>query len=105
VASLLSLGFTLSVTLCADTNQVGSRVAINPDGVLVIDGQKVFPIGFTMPPPPEGKAPNGQEAIAELSDAGATFLRTGAMGGPWDEATIEREQNRRKGGFHQIVLG
>jgi hypothetical protein len=54
-------------------------VICNADGVLLIDGKKVFPIGFTMPPPPDGTAPNGKNAIEELRDAGATFLRTGAQ--------------------------
>jgi hypothetical protein len=60
--------------------------------VLVIDGQKVFPIGFTMPPPPDGKTPNGKNAIRELNDAGATFLRTGVMGGPWNDEAIAQEK-------------
>jgi hypothetical protein len=36
-----------------------SQVTINTDNVLVIDGRKVFPIGFTMPPAPDGKTPDG----------------------------------------------
>ncbi len=68
---------------------LASRAIINQDKVLVIDGQKVFPIGFTMPPPPDGKTPDGKNAIAELASAGATFLRTG---GPWTPETIAREQ-------------
>jgi hypothetical protein len=69
-----------------------SRATINSDLVLVIDGRKVFPIGFTMPPPPDGRTPAGKNAIEELADAGATFLRTGAQVGDWDEATMQREQ-------------
>jgi hypothetical protein len=78
----------------------GSKVSINADGVLVIDGRKIFPIGFTMPPPPDGKTPAGRDAIGELRSAGANFLRTGVMGGDmrhggagtaWDEAGIELE--------------
>ncbi len=69
-----------------------SRVSINADHALVINGRKVFPIGFTLPPPPAGRTPEGRDAFAELAAAGATFLRTGVMGGPWDEAAIEREQ-------------
>jgi hypothetical protein len=45
-----------------------------------------------MPPPPDSTAPNGKNAISELKDAGATFLRTGVMGGPWNDAAIEKEQ-------------
>ena len=55
-----------------------SRVTINPDRVLMINGQKVFPIGFTTPPPPDGKTSEGKIGIGELAAAGATFLRTGA---------------------------
>jgi hypothetical protein len=69
-----------------------SHVTINADHVLVIDGKKVFPIGFTMPPPPSGKAPNGKNGIEELHDAGATFLRTGVMGGPWNDEAIAKEK-------------
>jgi hypothetical protein len=76
-----------AISACA-----ASHVSINSDQVLVIDGKKVFPIGFTMPPPPDGKAPNGKNAIEELHDAGATFLRTGVMGGPWNDAAIAREK-------------
>jgi hypothetical protein len=70
----------------------GSRVTINPDRVLVIDGTPVFPIGFTLPPPPGALTPDGQEGLAELRAAGATFLRTGVMGGPWDDRAIDQEQ-------------
>jgi len=69
-----------------------SRVSINSDQVLVVNGQKVFPIGFTTPPPPDGKTPAGKNAIAELAAAGATFLRTGAPETGWNDATWQREQ-------------
>src|SRR5438128_500355 len=67
----------------------GNKVTINSDLVLVVNGEKVFPIGFTMPPPPDGKTPEGKNAIQELGEAGATFLRTG---GRWTEENLEREQ-------------
>ena len=80
--------------------QGGSHVTINEDMVLVIGGKKVFPIGFTMPPPPDALAPNGKDGIAELSDAGATFLRTGVMGKAWmafnqtsQDAQVSRLEN------------
>lgn len=68
-----------------------AAVTIDTNGVLVVDGKKVFPIGFTRPPPPDGKAPNGKNGIQELRDAGATFLRTGAAGKPWDNETLAEE--------------
>src|SRR4051794_10560495 len=70
----------------------GSKVSIDPHRVLVIDGKKVFPVGFTMPPPPDGKTPAGKSALQELRDAGANFLRTGLMGTPWNDAAFEAEQ-------------
>ena len=71
--------------------EAASHVTINSEHVLVIDGKKVFPIGFTMPPPADGKTPSGKNGIEELHDAGATFLRTGAQGGPWTDETIANE--------------
>lgn len=82
----------VSVDVAGTPSHRGSHVTINRDMALVIDGKPVFPIGFTMPPPPEGKAPNGRNGIEELADAGATFLRTGAQGGAWDDAVLDREQ-------------
>jgi hypothetical protein len=69
-----------------------SRVVVDADRVLVVDGKKTFPIGFTMPPLPDGKTPSGGNAIEELHNAGANFLRTGVMGTAWNDAAIELEQ-------------
>jgi hypothetical protein len=85
VAFLLALGGV-------QTAGAASHASINSDLVLVIDGKKVFPIGFTLPPPPDGVTPQGRNGIEELAAAGATFMRTGAQGGDWDAAMIEREQ-------------
>src|SRR5947199_6970601 len=68
---------------------LANKAVINSDLVLEIDGKKIFPIGFTLPPPPDGKTPEGKSGIGELAAAGATFLRTG---GPWSEAAIQRER-------------
>src|SRR3990172_819599 len=73
-------------------DQQGTRVTINEDHVLVLNGEKVFPIGFTMPPPFDGQTPEGKPALRELADAGGTFMRTGTSGGDWTPATLEREQ-------------
>ena len=72
----------------------GAKVVINADNVLEIGGKKTFLIGFIMPPPADGKTPDGRNAIDELHDAGATFLRTGIMGpqSKWDDAAFAREK-------------
>src|SRR5678815_1000114 len=74
---------------CADAP---AHSAIDSHGVLILDGKKIFPIGFTMPPPPDGRTPEGKDAIAELREAGANFLRTGPMGTAWNNDALELEQ-------------
>lgn len=69
----------------------GNIVTINSDNVLVLNGQKVFPVGFTLGPPPGAKSPSGKDGLQELADAGGTFIRTGAYGANWSEAVIARE--------------
>jgi hypothetical protein len=74
-------------------NTAPSRVTIDSDTILSIDGRKVFPIGFTMAPPPGAKSPRGVEGLRELREAGALMLRSGPMGKEkWDEAGIARER-------------
>ena len=46
-------------------------------GALVVGGRKLFPIVLSNGPPLGAKAPNGKDALAELSAGGANFLRVG----------------------------
>src|SRR6266699_3177967 len=71
-----------------------TKVVINSDRVLEINGKKVFHIGFDLPPLPDAKAHNGRNGIEELRDAGATFLQTGPPGKQWwtNEASLALEQ-------------
>ena len=78
----------ISLLIFCSLNVEASKAVLDTNKVLVIDGRRVFPIGFTMPPPVNGKAPNGKNAIKELADAGATFLRCGPMGTDWDEDAL-----------------
>jgi len=57
--------------------------------VLVIDGQKVFPVNVSEPPPVDGKTTDGVPALQELKDGGVTFLRVGRE--RWDPATIDAD--------------
>src|SRR5277367_4754682 len=83
---LITLLFSL-LDLAAHAN----KAIINPDGILEVDGKKIFVIGFTAAPPPDGRTPAGKEAFAELADAGATFVRAGPEQ-PWTEAHFEQER-------------
>src|ERR1035441_5050993 len=85
------LWFTAVLSLLAALTVQANKAILNADGVLEIDGQKVFVIGFTAGPPPGGQAPNGKDAFAELADAGATFMRAGPEQ-PWSEARFELER-------------
>jgi hypothetical protein len=87
----LCLGFTAALSLLAAVTAQANKAILNADSVLEIDGKKIFVIGFNAAPPPDGKAPNGKDAFAELADAGATFVRAGPEQ-PWSEARFEQER-------------
>ena len=70
-----------------------SRITVDQDNILAVNGRKVFPIGFTFAPLPGAKSPRGVEGLRELRDAGALMLRSGPSGnGRWDDAYLERER-------------
>jgi hypothetical protein len=65
-------------------------VTIDPaTGCLVIDGRKVFPIGLSEAPPLGGKTPDGKDAWAEVSSAGANFVRSGLR--DWNLQQIDNQ--------------
>ncbi|MBM3499120.1 MAG: hypothetical protein FJX74_10670 [Armatimonadetes bacterium] len=80
------------VAWVAASAALGAPVTIDADHVTAIAGEPVFPIGFTLGPPPDGKTPEGKDGLQELADAGATFLRTGPSGETWTDRTLEAEQ-------------
>jgi hypothetical protein len=52
------------------------KVTVDANGVLAIDGRKIFPIGLSEPPP-IGATYLGNPALRELARNGVTFVRTG----------------------------
>jgi hypothetical protein len=66
-----------------------TAVTIDPTGVLVIGGQKVFPLGLSLPPPVGGKTPDGKDAWKEIRDGGASFVRTGRA--DWNANQIDAQ--------------
>ena len=67
-----------------------SRVTIDrATGSLRIEGQKVFPLGLSNPPPLGGTTPAGKDALQELADGGATFIRTGR--GNWSSGQLDEQ--------------
>lgn len=59
------------------------RVRIGDAGQFLIDGKDVFPIGFTTGPPTGSKAPNGNNAFAELAKNGFVFFQWLSRQQPW----------------------
>jgi hypothetical protein len=90
-AVLVLTGASVAV---AEEHAGPNKVVINSDLVLEINGRKTFVIGFTLPPPPDSKAPNGRPAYEEIREGGGNFFRTGPMGAEskWDDAWIASEQ-------------
>src|SRR5256885_17140490 len=62
----------------------GTKVTLDENGVIQIDGKKTFVFSFSLPPPPDGKTPEGKDAFAELKDAGVNFMRIRPASGPQD---------------------
>lgn len=67
-----------------------SKITLDPSGVLVVDGKKVFPITLTIIPGPDAKAPDGRHAYEKFADDGAMFMRTGKP--DWNAETIAFEK-------------
>ena len=71
--------------------QTGSVVTVNADRALVINGRKVFPIGFSPGPPTYGTTPSGKDALQELRDAGGLLHRM-VQTSNWDDQMISNQQ-------------
>src|SRR5437870_4533668 len=74
---------SVAMTAAAAT---AAKVTFDENGVLQIDGRKQFVISFGMPPPADGKTPEGTDAFAELRDAGTNFARIAPQKWPTEEA-------------------
>jgi hypothetical protein len=86
--------YALLLMLCAVPGVArASNITLNDDGVLLVDGKKVFPIAFTMPPQPGATTPDGKDGLQELRDAGGSFMRTGPGGDKkWDDEWVAHEK-------------
>ncbi len=90
--------FAYTAVSAAQPNTSPSKVEVTPEHVLSINGKKIFTIGFTVPPAPDARVPNGKLALEEFRDAGAVFIRTGPMrnaegaASGWNDEWIARER-------------
>lgn len=90
-AGVLALTLALGLARTAP-GQTGSVVTVNADRVLVINGQKVFPIGFSPGPPNRSTTPWGKDALQEFREAGALLFRI-SQTSDWDDALIAYQQD------------
>src|SRR6478672_216711 len=84
--SVLAASLLLAMA-CASSVAAQSKVTINTDQVLIINGRKVFPIGVMFPPAPGTKTPTGKWSWQELKDAGVLTARSG-INSSWDSSGI-----------------
>jgi hypothetical protein len=95
----LRLCFILSSVMLALPGAAGTKVTLDQNGLLQLDGIKTFVISFALPPPPGGKTPEGTDAFAELKSAGANFMRIRphrTLGRPLRDEDYDEE------GLHEI---
>jgi hypothetical protein len=71
--------------------QTGSVVTVNSENVLIINGRKVFPIGFSPGPPINSQTPVGDDAMQEFRDAGALLFRM-VQNNNWDSQVMAQQQ-------------
>src|SRR2546423_14945789 len=77
------------VLLACSLSLGATKITFDANQVLEVDGKKTFPISFALPPPADGKTPDGKDAFAELKDAGANYMRIGiGEKGAWSDQTI-----------------
>jgi hypothetical protein len=85
-----SIAFLSTTVIAAEPLTKPSKITLDENGVLVVDGTKVFPITLTIVPGPDGKAPSGKHAYEEFTDGGVMFIRSGKPA--WNAETIALEK-------------
>jgi hypothetical protein len=73
----------------AAAEQTPTKIAITPNGRLLVDGQPFFFIGTAPGPQIDLKTPEGGDGWAELAAGGITVVRGPAMRGDWTPAAVE----------------
>ena len=63
-------------------------------GSLVVNGQTVFPLGLSEPPPFGSTAPGGNDAWTEIASAGANLIRSGRN--DWNLGQIDAQVAQEK---------
>ncbi len=67
---------------------VAATTRLDPNGTVLLDGRKVFPIVLAKGPERGTTTPGGEDALAAVSAAGVNFLKTGPGTGTWTSGDI-----------------
>lgn len=81
--ALSALVLGLLGALWSSGEGIAQTTHANRHGTFIVDGERFFPIGVTMPPRLGSRTPHGRDALAELVAAGVTLYRTGPRDQPW----------------------
>jgi hypothetical protein len=65
----------LLVSMFVSSASAGTKVTLDENGVLEIDGKKTFVFSVSLPPMPGAKSPSGRDGLTEIHDAGVNFSR------------------------------
>src|SRR5437016_448653 len=74
----------LLLLAAASFSWAGTKVTLDKNGVMEIDGRKTFVFSFSLPPPAGARTPDGRDAFEELASAGVNFMRIRPTTGPED---------------------
>src|SRR5436309_2183658 len=78
-----------TILLACSLSLGATKITFDANRVMEVDGKKTFVVSFSLPPPADGKTPDGKDAFAELKDAGANYMRIGiGEKGAWNDQTI-----------------
>jgi hypothetical protein len=95
--SRLLLSFTFFVLAHVASYGAPSKVSVDENGVLVIDGKKTFVFSVSLPPKPDGKTPEGGDGLAELKADGLNFTRIRPVNHTQDSKVWNEESVRQIG--------
>src|SRR2546423_14239969 len=68
-------GAVALLVLLVGAAQGGTRVTLDENGVMNVDGKKIFMLSTSLPPLPDQKSPEGKMGLAQLKEDGLNFCR------------------------------
>src|SRR6187402_2836229 len=104
------LTFFVCIALVCSPVMAANKVAFDRNGVIEVNGKKMFVISFSLPPPADGKTPAGKGGLAELKDGGANWMRVAPPEKTWDAEAFSHVQKyldaaARNGMFCWVTIG